>query len=931
MCKRMIFVILLLGMAGSAFAADCDWNNYSGDRQWDNPVNWDPELPTSADKAGIRHGALGPIIDTGTTAVAYQCMVGDWGSTDVLGMTGGSLTVGAIMVLGYGVNDDGTLNISGGTITQSGGEGLHVGRDGVGTINMTGGTINATTFAIAYLTGTGDVQLDGGTISCGSFSMNSSASMDLTDTGVLIVNGDATSTINGYISSGWLTAYGGSGTLAVDYDVSNPGKTTVTGQSPEKASYPSPGNGATGVSINTDLSWTAGIYAVSNDVYFGTDPTPDETEFKGNQTETTYELPQLDLGTDYYWRIDGVDTGDPCSPWVGDVWNFTTQASTATLRKGPYMIYPGNNTEMQVLWQLDYNDVCSIEWGLDTNYSDGNENVSEYGSDHQYKHTISGLTPGALYYYKVNVGTGATTGSFRAAPSDSATSVKFLMGGDRQSLENLIMFQNASNAVNATMTSDPAYQSVLLFAGDLVTDGDTEEQWDDQWFNRTLPEPMEMMSKLPIQPCQGNHESSGVGFGKYYPCPWVSGKWWSFDYGPVHVAVIDVDNAPFATGSAQHNWLTNDLSTTNKDFKIVMYHQPAWSAGTHQNEPDIQAYIQPLCVQYGVNICLNGHNHNYVHALVEGVHHVTSGGFGASLYNVKPDNPYVITAIETQNFQTVEIVGNTMTVTSLNTSLEVIDTFQVIATVCGDDTCEGAENQCNCPDDCGTPPSTETSCTDDFDNDCDTYTDCDDSDCDSDPACMCGDGICSLGEDCHTCPDDCISRTSPPKLAYCCGDGTCEGAENETNCAVDCGGGSFCGDETCDPGEDQCNCPEDCGTPPSTETSCTDEVDNDCDTYTDCDDADCDGDPACPTCGDETCDPGEDQCNCPADCGTPPSTETGYCDDGINNDCDADTDCDDSDCEGDPACPDCLAKGEPCTTNEECCSNDCHPVKGTCK
>ena len=57
--------------------------------------------------------------------------------------------------------------------------------------------------------------------------MTSAGSLDLTG-GTLIVNGDVTSTINGYISSGWITAYGGSGTLHVDYNTSTPGKTTVT-------------------------------------------------------------------------------------------------------------------------------------------------------------------------------------------------------------------------------------------------------------------------------------------------------------------------------------------------------------------------------------------------------------------------------------------------------------------------------------------------------------------------------------------------------------------------------------------------------------------------------------------------------------------------------------------------------------------------------
>jgi hypothetical protein len=42
-------------------------------------------------------------------------------------------------------------------------------------------------------------------------------------------------------------------------------------------------------------------------------------------------------------------------------------------------------------------------------------------------------------------------------------------------------------------------------------------------------------------------------------------------------------------------------------------------------------------------------------------------------------------------------------------------------------------------------------------------------------------------------------------------------------------GGSICGDTNCDPGEDQCGCPDDCGTPPSDEINCTDGVDEDCD------------------------------------------------------------------------------------------------------
>lgn len=59
-------------------------------------------------------------------------------------------------------------------------------------------------------------------------------------------------------------------------------------------------------------------------------------------------------------------------------------------------------------------------------------------------------------------------------------------------------------------------------------------------------------------------------------------------------------------------------------------------------------------------------------------------------------------------------------------------------------------------------------------------------------------------------------------------------------------------------------------------------------------------------CGDGQCDPEEDSCTCPSDCGDPPTNESisASCDDGIDNDCDSLTDCDDPDCEADPSCED---------------------------
>lgn len=62
--------------------------------------------------------------------------------------------------------------------------------------------------------------------------------------------------------------------------------------------------------------------------------------------------------------------------------------------------------------------------------------------------------------------------------------------------------------------------------------------------------------------------------------------------------------------------------------------------------------------------------------------------------------------------------------------------------LCGDDACDFPEDSCGCPEDCGSPPPSETDCANGVDEDCDDQTDCDDLDCDPDPIC---DGIeCSL-------------------------------------------------------------------------------------------------------------------------------------------------------------------------------------------
>jgi len=95
---------------------------------------------------------------------------------------------------------------------------------------------------------------------------------------------------------------------------------------------PDPANGAVDVKHTPVLTWSPGVYAVSHQVYFGTDKeavrnaNTGSPEYKGagDLGSESYEPGKLQWNTTYYWRIDEANNVNPDSPWTGNVWSFTT-------------------------------------------------------------------------------------------------------------------------------------------------------------------------------------------------------------------------------------------------------------------------------------------------------------------------------------------------------------------------------------------------------------------------------------------------------------------------------------------------------------------------------------------------------------------------------------------------------------------------------
>ena len=331
MFKKMICLIsLVLPLAlCSSTSAMIFWDDGGPDHLWSTVTNWSPDMiPTSIDPVSIDSpdNTHCEIIE-GIIAECETLRVGNSSFTANLDISGGSLTASGAYVGVDNATGHGILNMSGGVFSTGS---LQIGWSGIGTLNMTGGTIELSgNLVVPGLRGTGTVNLLGGTINASDLRLTSdTGSMNIT-TGTLILDGDDTATIQTFIDDGWLIAYGGQGTVQMDYDVTNEGKTTVTATA---LLNPNPADGATVSAGEVELSWTMlepllpGM-PVLVDVYFTddlklleefTDPAAIQVVSKQDVTSVVVQtLPK----TRYYWAVDTY-MGPVITPIFGPIFSF---------------------------------------------------------------------------------------------------------------------------------------------------------------------------------------------------------------------------------------------------------------------------------------------------------------------------------------------------------------------------------------------------------------------------------------------------------------------------------------------------------------------------------------------------------------------------------------------------------------------------------
>jgi predicted phosphodiesterase len=162
---------------------------------------------------------------------------------------------------------------------------------------------------------------------------------------------------------------------------------------------------------------------------------------------------------------------------------------------------------------------------------------------------------------------------------------------------------NTNNTVNNIVGKNP---ELVLALGDYSYNTTS----DDCWFK--IVKPIEDKMKIEI----GNHDHRGIGqLYRYMNDFRLTEQYYSFDYRNIHFLALSTE-IPFNVNSAQYRFVDNDLSKAssdpNIDWIVVYFHRQMYTIpSTHSAIALLRSTYHPLFEQYGVDLVLQGHNHNY--------------------------------------------------------------------------------------------------------------------------------------------------------------------------------------------------------------------------------------------------------------------------------------------------------------------------------
>ena len=335
-----------------------------------------------------------------------------------------------------------------------------------------------------------------------------------------------------------------------------------------------------------------------------------------------------------------------------------TGPEPATLVRGPYLQQVGGTSAI-VVWATRESGTATVRYRVGTDTPSVTTATSTFRSSsstgipsyYQHEALLNGLTPGTTYHYDLRLGSADPTpgveDSFRTAPPAGTGTVTLVTFGDSGN------GSTAQSQIAALLAADDF--DFAVHNGDVAYSQGTYAQFESYFF----PYYRTWLRQKAIFPSIGNHDDMTASATPYRTLfvlprdgasaayPNNAERFYSADYGPVHLIVLDTQSAFLNTSrrAEQIAWLTADLEASqDAPWRIAVFHRPPYSSGSeHGSDLAVRAAFGPLFEQYNVQLVLSGHEHSYERTVPwrestdtsrQAVTYLSPGGAGAGLYPV---------------------------------------------------------------------------------------------------------------------------------------------------------------------------------------------------------------------------------------------------------------------------------------------------------
>jgi len=409
-----------------------------------------------------------------------------------------------------------------------------------------------------------------------------------------------------------------------------------------------------------------------------------------------------------------------------------SDALLAQVTRGPYL-QTGTPTSVIVRWRTGGANEGVVRYGSDPL----NLTLSRFESAVRTEHAVplTGLSPETKYYYTIGTPTATLAGDgsyfFVTSPVPAAPKpIRIWVLGDSGTKN-----ANAAAVRDAYLQLPNAPRTDLwLMLGDNAYSDGTDLEYQAAVFDMYPT----LLRQSVLWPTLGNHDGhtadSASQSGPYYDIftlpkngeaggvPSGTEAYYSFDYGNIHFICLESYETDRSPSGAMMQWLEADLQLNDKPWIIAFWHHPPYTKGTHDSDTesrhiDMRQYALPILEQYGVDLVLGGHSHNYERSYLidghyghsstftpammldsgdgreagdgaylkspsigaprEGAVYVVAGSSGAT-YPASLDHPVMFMSLQSLGSMVIDVSGNRLDATFLRENGSTPDYFTLV-------------------------------------------------------------------------------------------------------------------------------------------------------------------------------------------------------------------------------------------------------------